>query len=188
MVPAAHYSCGGVVTDLVGRTSIPRLYASGEVTCTGVHGANRLASNSLLEAVVFSERAVADIAALEPAKAADMTYEGFGSEELNGVDELTRRLRDEMWARVGIVRTDAGLAEASRVVHSILAEAEAMAARSRPSGALIELRNMAETAALVVKCASRRKESRGLHFNTDHPDRVEAELHDTVLDPALEAL
>ena len=188
VVPAAHYSCGGVVTDLVGRTSIPRLYASGEVTCTGVHGANRLASNSLLEAVVFSERAVADIAALEPAKAADMTYEGFGSEELNGVDELTRRLRDEMWARVGIVRTDAGLAEASRVVHSILAEAEAMAARSRPSGALIELRNMAETAALVVKCASRRKESRGLHFNTDHPDRVEAELHDTVLDPALEAL
>lgn len=183
VVPAAHYSCGGVVTDLVGRTSIPRLYASGEVACTGVHGANRLASNSLLEAVVFSERAVADIATLEPAQGDDLTYEGFGVEESNGVDELTRRLRDEMWARVGIVRTDAGLAEASTVVGGILAEAEEMAARSRPTGALIELRNMAETAALIVKCASHRMESRGLHFNTDHPDRAESERHDTVLDP-----
>ncbi|HEY3412920.1 MAG TPA: L-aspartate oxidase [Armatimonadota bacterium] len=188
VVPAAHYSCGGVVTDLAGRTNIPRLYASGEVSCTGVHGANRLASNSLLEAVVFSERAAADIATLKPVKADELRYKAFGDEDSNGVEDLTRRLREEMWARVGIVRTDAGLAGASCVVGGILEEAEAMVARCRPSGALIELRNMAETAALIVKCASHRKESRGLHYNTDHPERVESERHDSVLDPAREAL
>lgn len=183
VVPAAHYSCGGVVTDLAGRTSIDRLYASGEVTCTGVHGANRLASNSLLEAVVFSERAAADIARLTPLPEAAFGDIGSGTEGSNGVEDLTKALRDVMWSNVGIVRTDAGLADAAKVIRSIRLKAESMAERCRPSGAGIELRNMATTAALIVACASRRMESRGLHYNTDHPDRLESERHDTVLLP-----
>jgi L-aspartate oxidase len=181
VVPAAHYSCGGLVTDLVGRTSINRLYASGEVSCTGVHGANRLASNSLLEAVVFSERAASDIATLKPLREEAFEAIGTGRDEPEGVAGLTRDLREMMWANVGIVRTDAGLAEAATVVRGIRIKAETMVSRCRPTGALLELRNMATTAALIVACASRRKESRGLQYNTDHPDRVESERHDTVL-------
>lgn len=181
VVPAAHYSCGGVVTDLRGRTSIDRLYASGEVTCTGVHGANRLASNSLLEAVVFSERAAADIGMLRPLAEEHFDEVRAGTDDSNGVEELTKELREVMWSNVGIVRTDAGLESAGAAVRSIRTTADKMAERCRPSGAVIELRNMATTAALMVACASRRKESRGLHFNTDHPERLESERHDTVL-------
>jgi L-aspartate oxidase len=183
VVPAAHYSCGGVVTDLAGRTSIKRLYASGEVSCTGVHGANRLASNSLLEAVVFSERAVADLAGQSALAPSEMAYGTGGEDDSDGVETLVARLRQVMWAHVGIVRTDEGLARASATVHEIRRTAEELERRCRPSGALFELRNMATTAVLIVACALRRKESRGLHFNTDHPDRVETERHDTVMRP-----
>ncbi|HEY3269251.1 MAG TPA: L-aspartate oxidase [Armatimonadota bacterium] len=185
VVPAAHYSCGGVVTDLHGRTSIDRLWASGEVTCTGVHGANRLASNSLLEAVVFSERAAEEIAQLSPVEGvAPEASIPEGTAEPNGVEALTARLRAVMWRHVAIVRTDAGLAEAAGDVAAIRAEVEAQYSGSRLTGALVEARNLATAAALIVECARRRKESRGLNTNTDHPDAVESERHDTVLSRA----
>lgn len=193
VVPAAHYSCGGVQTDLWGRTSIGRLYASGEVSCTGVHGANRLASNSLLEAVVFSERAMDDWKSEfgsskldEPDTPAERPASGLGPP--NSTDDLTRRLRAVMWRDVAIVRTDAGLADAAREVAEIRAEAECLYKSSRLTGALVELRNLATAAELIVACAAGRKESRGLHYNTDHPDRDDAHWkHDSVLHPGVEA-
>jgi L-aspartate oxidase len=194
VVPAAHYSCGGVRTDLWGRTSIERLYASGEVSCTGVHGANRLASNSLLEAVVFSERAMngswrQEIRQSNGAPAREEALRPPASPQPHGVtgDEvegLTRRLRAVMWRDVAIVRTDAGLAEAAREVKGIRERAEELYRSERLTGALVELRNLATVAGLIVACAAGRKESRGLNFNTDHPERDDAHWkHDSVLDP-----
>jgi L-aspartate oxidase len=202
VVPAAHYSCGGVRTDLWGRTSIERLYASGEVTCTGVHGANRLASNSLLEAVVFSERAMneswkAEMAASGSgaaesgeAGAADaptgaMRQTAAGEDAGDEAGALTNQLQAAMWRGVAIVRTDAGLAEAAREVAAIRARAEELYRCARLTGALVELRNLATAAALIVECAAGRMESRGLHFNTDHPDRDDAHWkRDSVLVPS----
>jgi len=184
VVPAAHYSCGGVQTDLRGGTSIERLFASGETAFTGVHGANRLASNSLLEAVVFSERAVQSIRDLPTgAGEAPAPYLPGGTAEPNGVASCLARLHETMWSHVSIVRTDAGLAEAASEVAAVREEAEERYRSSRLTGAVVELRNMATAAALIVECARRRKESRGLHHNTDHPERDDSSRHDTLLDP-----
>jgi L-aspartate oxidase len=205
VVPAAHYLCGGVLTDPEGRTSLPELYAAGEVACTGVHGANRLASNSLLEAVVFSHRAAQAVlerlarrdgprveaqpsqAGARPrARATSRPNEAAGLQSAPAtagrVHELRRELRSLMWENVGIVRSDALLEEAHHAVNERKSEWTAAwaAAPCSPDG--VELRNLLQTAALVVRCARLRPESRGLHYNVDHPWRdSERYLRDTIL-------
>jgi len=207
VVPAAHYGCGGVVTDSSGETSLSGLYAAGEVACTGVHGANRLASNSLLEAVVFSHRAARAVenrlagadagweGTLEPSEQSENRGYGAtprtaatGSAHTNGADEhalaLRRELRTLMWEHVGIVRSDDLLEEAGHAVTSRLAEWEAVWANSPCTPEGVEVRNLLRTADLMVRCARLRRESRGLHYNRDHPWRdSENFLRDTVIHP-----
>ncbi len=187
IVPAAHYSCGGVLTDTNGRTSIENLYACGEVACTGVHGANRLASNSLLEAVVFARRAAFD-AGKEFASASHSTVSEFDLERHSRsvspglADELILTLRSTMWKYVGIIRTNERLAKALEQIRKIRAQAEAIYSTGRLSPALLELRNLALAAELITISAQSRKESRGLHFNTDYPELDDLNFkHDTLL-------
>ncbi len=189
VVPAAHYSCGGVVTDVDGRTSVAGLYAAGEVSMTGVHGANRLASNSLLEALVFSDRALR--AAVESGGVAHVDIPDVGpwddsgtlnSEEWILVSHNRREIQQIMWDYVGIVRSDLRLGRALRRLALIQKEVEDFYKRTRVTEGLIELRNLAQCAMLVIKCAMLRKESRGLHVTTDYRERNDAAfLHDTVL-------
>jgi L-aspartate oxidase len=204
VVPAAHYSCGGVVTDSVGRTSLPGLYAAGEVACTGVHGANRLASNSLLEAVVYSHRAAQQVAGeLEsagafakshrgsPSVAGGETLEGGGTPECSDTaeraGETRKRLRDLMWEEAGIARSDARLALAGEELVELQQRALALF-RRRIDTATVELRNLAEVSRLIVACCLWRRESRGLHYNVDHPRRDnELFLRDSIVDGASRA-
>jgi L-aspartate oxidase len=189
VVPAAHYVCGGIETNDRAETSVPGLYAAGECACSGLHGANRLASNSLLEALVMADRA-AERAAEEVQSPKDkgqskgkgeMAKGGareFGAvEDDAGVAELRRRLQTRMWQSAGIVRTDAGLAEAREELAMLAAEAE----RLGPSVAGMELRNLLAASRLVVECALRRPESRGLHHNDDHPMPDDRYERDTVI-------
>jgi L-aspartate oxidase len=184
-VPAAHYSCGGLVTDDYARTDIPRLYAVGEVASTGVHGANRLASNSLLEAVVFAERAAASASEWN-APAGSLHSEPFkgGDKEpdVEHIQALTYRMRSTMWQHIGIVRSNASLEKAEQELSEIYQETEKVYRESRLYGALIELRNMVTVSLLVVRCARMRKESRGLHFNQDYPNLDPAGPRHSVLD------
>ncbi len=177
VVPAAHYQCGGVRTDLEGRTSVGRLYAVGEVAMTGLHGANRLASNSLLEAVVMARRAADSLSGLlarrGAAPAADVWHEEGTRVPVEAAAwstnwEAVRRL---MWDRVGIVRSDQRLTSAARLLETLRAEIERDYRRYRLSAELVELRNLGLVAELVVRSARWRKESRGLHYNLDHPRR-----------------
>jgi L-aspartate oxidase len=189
VVPAAHYACGGVQTDWSGRTSLPGLFAVGEVAHTGVHGANRLASNSLLEAVVYSHRCAEEIG-LElvrarpaeeayPAVATDGRGAALAAEEL---EARAREIRSLMWEDAGIVRSDDRLAHAERRLGELQLEVEAESVRAVPTPALAELRNLCEVAWLIVRSARSRRESRGLHFNRDHPHGDnERFLRDTVL-------
>lgn len=176
VVPAAHYMCGGVLTDLWGQTSIRRLFASGEVACTGVHGANRLASNSLLEALVFSHRALQKAVQiitkkpLESPPVPEWQEKGvFDSEEWVLISHDREEIQRLMWDYVGIVRSDHRLNRALRRVHLIAEEVEGFYKKTRVTNDLIELRNIATVAELIVRCALRRKESRGLHYTTDYP-------------------
>lgn len=178
VVPAAHYTCGGVVTDLQGCTSIHRLYAAGEASMTGVHGANRLASNSLLEALVFSRRAAVELLARvkdEKGKrgAIDlMPWDESGTENAEEwiyVSHDLREIQQIMWDYVGIVRSNYRLERALRRVQLIRKEIEDYYRRTKVTVGLLELRNIAEVALLIVQSAMRRKESRGLHYTTDYP-------------------
>jgi L-aspartate oxidase len=174
IVPAAHYSCGGVVTDTEGRTTIGNLYACGEVACTGVHGSNRLASNSLLEAVVFARRAALDAQELvRGAQLVDIDEYDKSSHvkptDRLLVDELTLRLRKAMWKYVGIVRSDERLAKAYAEIEEVRRQAYEIYHSSVLDPKLLELRNMSLTSELIVVCAQSRKESRGLHYNLDYP-------------------
>jgi len=189
VVPAAHYQCGGVVTDLHGRTDLPGLYAAGETAFTGLHGANRLASNSLLEALVMAERAAAAAAdelgdAREPALRPWDEGTATLPRETVLIDahwDLVRRL---MWDFVGIVRTDHRLALASRYLEIFRRSIESYYWDFVLDRDLIELRNIALVAELIVRCARERRESRGLHYNQDFPERDDARFAaDTILDP-----
>jgi len=190
VVPAAHYMCGGVATDMFGRTDIRRLYAIGETACTGLHGANRLASNSLCEALVYaaasSKQAVNELQSIasEPTPALS-PWDEVGttdSDELIMVSHNWDEIRRCMWNYVGIVRSDKRLARAKRRIDNIQAEINEYYWGFRVATDLIELRNIAMVAELIVKCALHRKESRGLHYNIQHPGRDDRRwLKDTVL-------
>jgi L-aspartate oxidase len=190
VVPAAHYMCGGVVTDMMGRTDIRNLYATGETACTGLHGANRLASNSLLEALVYAhaaaEQAVKDIGATDfksfPETPAWDEVGTTDSDELIMVTQNWDEIRRFMWNYVGIVRSDKRLARAKRRIEIIQNEIREYYWNFRVSADLIELRNIATVAELIIKCAMHRKESRGLHYNIEYPERDDLRWQkDTIL-------
>ena len=186
VVPAAHYTCGGVVTDLRGRTDVDDLYAIGEVTCTGLHGANRLASNSLLECLVFSEAVAADMLTQPPLPS--LSLPTWDESRVTNADEEViishnwDELRRFMWDYVGIVRTDKRLERAMHRINLLQSEIHDYYANFRISNDLIELRNLVQTAELIVRCAQARKESRGLHYSLDYPE-LAPEAIDTVLVP-----
>jgi L-aspartate oxidase len=184
VVPAAHYTCGGIVTDLKGRADIPGLYAAGEASCSGLHGANRLASNSLLECLVFSEAAVADILA-QPPRPFPALPQWDESRVTNADEEVVishnwDELRRFMWDYVGIVRTTKRLQRASHRIHLLMREINEFYANFRVTYDLIELRNLVVTADLIIRSALKRKESRGLHYSPDYPDLL-PEPKNTVL-------
>jgi L-aspartate oxidase len=177
VVPAAHYMCGGVATDMVGRTDINRLYAVGETACTGLHGANRLASNSLLEALIYADaaarQAIQDLDAAERSTCPDIPdWDDVGttdSDEQIMVAHNWDEIRRLMWNYVGIVRSDKRLARAQRRIETIQNEIQEYYWNFKVSPDLIELRNIASVAELIIKCAAHRKESRGLHYNIAYP-------------------
>lgn len=175
VAPAAHYSCGGIKTDLQGRTSIRHLYAAGECASTGLHGANRLASNSLLEAMVFAHR-ISEDAAVEINRVVvrqDIPdWDEAGTTEPREKILITQSLKELQWLMsdyVGILRSDMRLQRASRRLDLLHEETEALYQKTILSPQLCELRNMITVSYLAVKGAQFRKESRGLHYNTDHP-------------------
>lgn len=184
VVPAAHYTCGGIVCDLRGRTDVEGLYVAGEASCTGLHGANRLASNSLLECLVFSEAAVGDMLTNPTATLPDLPR--WDESRVTDADEEVvishnwDELRRFMWDYVGIVRTTKRLKRAKHRIDMLTREIEEFYANFRVSHDLIELRNLVVTADLIVRCALRRKESRGLHYSRDYPD-MDTRIRDTVI-------
>jgi L-aspartate oxidase len=184
VVPAAHYMCGGVVVDKNGRTSVPGLWAIGEVSCTGLHGANRLASNSLLEGLVYAHRAARSVISKKPEtglmEAPDWDVgEAVVSDEAVVVAQNWDELRRAMWSYVGIVRTDKRLIRAARRVAMLKEEIREYYWRHLVTRDLLELRNIADVAGLIVACALARRESRGLHYNLDHPEPNPAWVGDT---------
>ncbi|MGE4488387.1 MAG: L-aspartate oxidase [Kiritimatiellales bacterium] len=189
VVPAAHYSCGGVVADVDGRTAMPGLYAVGEVASTGLHGANRLASNSLLEALVCGHRC-ADFVSNHWKKnpVTDITIprweygDAVSSEEAVVVEHDWNEVRSVMWDYVGIVRSDRRLERARRRIHTIREEVRHYYKEYLVTADLIELRNLAAVAELIIRCAQRRKESRGLHYTEDWPGQSAAVEHTVVQD------
>jgi L-aspartate oxidase len=188
VVPAAHYTCGGVVTDLHGRTDLENLYAVGEVAFTGLHGANRLASNSLLECLVFGAAAARDIARWLPDIAPLPAIQAWDESWITDSDEEVvvahnwDELRSFMWDYVGIVRSTKRLKRAQHRVRLLLREIDEYYGSFRVTKDLIELRNLAMVADLIVRSALARKESRGLHFTIDYPDTA-AKPRNTVLTP-----
>ncbi len=184
VVPAAHYTCGGIVTDFSARTALPGLYAVGENAFTGLHGANRLASNSLLECLVFSAAAAEDILGSErrPMPALPQWDESrvTDADEEIVISHNWDELRRFMWDYVGIVRTNKRLERARHRIRLLVREIDEYYANFRVTNDLIELRNLVLTADLIVRCAQRRRESRGLHASRDYPESA-ATARNTVL-------
>ncbi len=177
VVPAAHYSCGGVMVTLDGRTDLAGLWAAGEVTQSGLHGANRLASNSLLECLVFGQAVADDIGAAGPPTAAPDVKPWDESRVTDSDEEVViahnwDELRRTMWDYVGIVRTEKRLERAAHRVKNLRKEVQDYYGNFRITADLIELRNLVTVADLIVRSARRRRESRGLHYSTDYPGMV----------------
>ncbi|EFF0244729.1 L-aspartate oxidase [Escherichia coli] len=176
IVPAAHYTCGGVMVDDHGRTDVEGLYAIGEVSYTGLHGANRMASNSLLECLVYGWSAAEDITRRMPDAHGVSTLPPWDESRVENPDERVviqhnwHELRLFMWDYVGIVRTTKRLERALRRITMLQQEIDEYYAHFRVSNNLLELRNLVQVAELIVRCAMMRKESRGLHFTLDYPE------------------
>ncbi|NOY26429.1 MAG: FAD-binding protein, partial [Oligoflexia bacterium] len=186
VVPAAHYLCGGALVDSVGETNVENLFVIGESSCTGLHGANRLASNSLLEAAHYGAKAAGAVASRlesihDPVDLPSWDS-GYASEpdEQVVISHLWEEIRRFMWNYVGIVRTTRRLERARKRIELVQEEIRTYYWDVHLTGDLVELRNLAQVAQLVIECALRRLESRGLHYTLDHPDRDDL-LHDTVL-------
>jgi L-aspartate oxidase len=180
VVPAAHYLCGGVKTQLNGETSLAGLYAAGEVACTGLHGANRLASNSLLEAVVMANRSAAAVVRFNESNPVQpVELPGWVGGDVRDSDERVvllhnwDELKRTLWDYVGIVRSTKRLERARTRIQTLDREINEYYWNFKVDESLLELRNMILVAQLVIDCALQRKESRGLHFTLDFPDRAE---------------
>ncbi|UQC72114.1 L-aspartate oxidase [Lelliottia sp. AC1] len=190
IVPAAHYTCGGVMVDDHGRTDVDGLYAIGEVSYTGLHGANRMASNSLLECLVYGWSAAEDIIKRMPYAREVAHLPAWDESRVDNPDELVviqhnwHELRLFMWDYVGIVRTTKRLERALRRITMLQQEIDEYYANFRVSNNLLELRNLVQVAELIVRCAMMRKESRGLHYTLDYPDQL-AESGPSVLSPLI---
>jgi L-aspartate oxidase len=188
VVPAAHYTCGGVLVDKNGASDVPGLYAIGEASCTGLHGANRLASNSLLECLVFARSASEHIRARLHEPFVEVTVPHWDESQVTDSDEDVviahnwEEIRRFMWDYVGIVRTDKRLQRAQRRLDLLRQEIHEYYSHYRVSNDLIELRNLVHVAELIVRSALARQESRGLHYNLDHPDML-PRSEDTILFP-----
>jgi len=188
IVPAAHYTCGGVIVDKQGHTDMTNLYAIGEVSYTGLHGANRMASNSLLECVVYAWSAAKDIlkqlddAEMPPELPAWDESQVCNSDEEVIIQHNWHELRLFMWDYMGIVRTDKRLERAMRRIQMLQQETHEYYSNFRVSNNLLEMRNLLQVAELMVRCAMQRKESRGLHYTLDYPDLAE-ESGATILEP-----
>jgi L-aspartate oxidase len=189
VVPAAHYTSGGVMVDQQARADLDGLYASGETAYTGLHGANRMASNSLLECLVYSEMAAADIARQMGTRAELPCAPAWDDSRVTEPDEevvVTHNwdeLRRFMWDYVGIVRTNKRLQRAKRRVDLLHQEVIEYYSHFRVSNDLIELRNLRDVADLIIQSALRRRESRGLHYTLDFPDKDPSQLAPTILIP-----
>jgi len=189
-VPAAHYTGGGVMTDLSARTDLDRLYAVGECAYTGLHGANRLASNSLLECLVFAKTAAEDILkALPAAGPSPCVLPPWDESRVTDPDEQVvvshnwDELRRGMWSYVGIVRTTKRLQRAQHRVDMLKEEVREFYSNFKVTKDLIELRNLLLVSELIIRSALARKESRGLHYTRDYPKTLPGTPQDTVLTP-----
>lgn len=182
VVPAAHYTCGGVLTDLAARTDVDGLYAVGETACTGLHGANRLASNSILECLVFAQAAAKDIARTLPERRSPPALRPWDESRVRDSDEDVviannwLELRTSLWNYVGIVRTTKRLQRALNRMQLLQQEIQDFYGNYRVSHHLIELRNLADCADLIVRSALARRESRGLHYTLDYPQTLPTAL------------
>jgi len=187
VVPAAHYTCGGVVVDQHGATDVPGLYVVGESACTGLHGANRMASNSLLECFVYAQSAAQHIGAtitrseIKPDAWDDSRVKDSDEEVI--IQHNWQELRRLMWDYVGIVRTSRRLDYAAERIELLEREVSGYYARFQITKPLLEMRNLARVAQLMVQCAAERKESRGLHYNSDYPELTDI-ARDSILVPA----
>lgn len=189
VVPAAHYACGGIIVDINSRTSLTGLYACGEVSMTGVHGANRLASNSLLEAIVFSHRAAKNIKQfLTDYKISIPEFPEWDDtgtlthDEKVLITHTIKEVKHTMWDYVGIVRSNERLRRAQKRISMLFEENEKLYKKTKIFQSILEARNLIACAHVIIKSAQKRKESRGLHFNIDYPEPDPEFLRDTIIE------